>query len=368
MDFSLNETQQMLSDSIARYVTREHADAPAFAPQHWAQFAEMGLLGLTVPERLGGSGGSAVDVACVMEQLGRGCVRTPYAFGAVYAGSLLADAGSESQQDSWLAPLASGESMFACAVHEIEARHDLLPLTTRAARKGDAFVLDGHKSNVWYAEHTSHVIVAARTAGAPTDEQGISLFVLPADAPGLRWRHFPTVDGGCASELMLEQAVAAADQALGPIGGAHTALRMAERRATAALAAESVGLAAVMLDMTIEYARTRKQFGQAIGGFQALQHRMVDMLIEVEQARSLAWFAAASFDAPDVAAQDRAVSAAKARAGIAGRKVGQDAIQMHGGMGMTDELALSRYFKRQMAIEQSLGDTAFHVERFSRFE
>lgn len=368
MDFSLNETQQMLSDSISRYTERELAQARGFMPAHWAQFAEMGLLGLTVPESLGGLDGSAVDVACVMEQLGRGCARTPYPFSAVYAGTLLAEAGNAAQHESWLDGLVSGESLFACAVYEIEARHDLLPLTTRAERHSGGYLLHGHKSNIWYAEHASHVIVAARTEGAPGDESGLSLFVLPTDAPGLRWQHFPTVDGGSASELLLENVAATQDQLLGQAGAAYAFIRNAERRAIASLAAEGVGLATVMLDMTVEYARTRKQFDQAIGEFQALQHRMVDMLIEVEQARSLSWFAAASFETPDVQAQDRAVSAAKARIGIAARKLGQEAIQLHGGIGMTDELPLSRYFKRLLAIEQSLGDTAFHVERFSRFE
>lgn len=366
MDFSLNETQQMLSDSIARYTARELAQASGFVPAHWEQLAEMGVLGLSVPESLGGLGGNAVDVACVMEQLGRGCARTPYPFSAVYAGTLLVEAGNNVQHEHWLDAFAAGESRFACAVSEIGARHDLLPLTTRAEPSDGGFVLNGHKSNIWYGEHASHVIVAARTQGAPDDETGLSLFVLPTDAPGLRWRHFPTVDGGSASDLILENATVTQDQLLGPPGEAYAVIRNAERRATAALVAEGVGLAARMLDMTIEYVRNRKQFDQAIGGFQALQHRMVDMLIEVEQARSLSWFAAASFDGSNVA-QDRAVSAAKARIGIAGRKVGQEAIQLHGGIGMTDELPLSRYFKRLLAIEQSLGDTAFHVARFSRF-
>lgn len=368
MDFSLNEMQQMLSDSIARYVSREGASARDFSPARWKQFAAMGLLGLTVSESLGGSGGSAVDAACVMEQLGRGCVRTPYAFSAVYASSLLGDLGDAAQQDRWLTALTSGEAMFACAVYEVEARHDLLPLAARAERQGDGFVLSGHKSNVWYAQHASHVIVAARTEGVAGDAQGLSLFVLPTDAPQLVWRHFPTVDGGCASELTLNKVVATAAQVLGPVGDAHAALSTAERRTTAALAAESVGLSTVMLDMTVEYARTRQQFGQAIGASQALQHRMVDMLIEVEQARSLAWFAATSVDEGDAVAQTRAVSAAKARTGAAGSRVGKDAIQLHGGMGMTDELLLSQYVKRQMAVEQTLGDTAFHVERFARID
>lgn len=368
MDFSLNETQQMLSDSIARYTVRELAQASGFVPAHWEQLAEMGLLSLSVPESLGGLGGNAVDVACVMEQLGRGCARTPYPFSAVYAGTLLIEAGNDVQHEHLLGAFAAGDTMFACAVYETEARHDLLPLSTRAEPCDGGFVLNGHKSNIWYGEHASHVIVAARTQGAPDDETGLSLFVLPTDAPGLCWRHFPTVDGGSASELVLENAAVTLDQLLGPSGEAYVVIRNAERRATASLVAEGVGLAAKMLDMTIEYVRTRKQFNQVIGGFQALQHRMVDMLIEVEQARSLSWYAAASFEATDVLAQDRAVSAAKARVGIAGRKVGQEAIQLHGGIGMTDELPLSRYFKRLLAIEQSLGDTAFHVARFSRFE
>lgn len=366
MDFSLNETQQMLSDSVARYTVRELTQADAFVPAQWEQLAEMGLLGLPLPESLGGLGGNAVDVACVMEQLGRGCARTPYPFSAVYAGTLLAEAGGNARNEHWLSAFSTGDSMFACAVCETDARHDLLPLATRAEPCDGGFLLNGHKSNIWYGEHASHVIVAARTQGAPDDETGLSLLVLPTDAPGLRWRHFPTVDGGSASELVLENAVATTDQLLGPFGEAYAVVRNAERRATASLVAEGVGLAARMLDMTVEYVRNRKQFDQAIGGFQALQHRLVDMLIEVEQARSLSWFAAAALDGSDAVAQDRAVSAAKARMGVAGRKVGQEAIQLHGGIGMTDELPLSRYFKRLLAIEQSLGDTAFHVDRFSR--
>ncbi|MES1264964.1 MAG: acyl-CoA dehydrogenase, partial [Variovorax sp.] len=179
---------------------------------------------------------------------------------------------------------------------------------------------------------------------------------------------FRTVDGGSAAELRLDAVRATPEQLLGPAGQAHAAIRAAERRATAALAAESVGLLAVMHEMTLDYSRQRRQFGQAIGSFQALQHRMVDMLIELEQTRSLAWYAAASLDSPSEPTQQRAVSAAKARAGQAGRLMTQEAIQIHGGMGMTEELPLSRYVRRQLAIEQSLGDTAFHVRRFSRTE
>lgn len=360
MNFAFNETQRMLSESIARYLAREKPRG-GFQQDQWKHFADMGLLGLTVSEDFGGMGGSPIDVAAVMEQLGRGAGCAPYVFGGVMASALL-EFGNETQRHRWLSALATGEELFACAMHENKARHDLLPMTTSAEGQGPGFVLNGTKSNVWHAEHASKVIIAAQHQG------GLTLFVLPTSTPGLQWHHFPTVDGGSASELRLEGVQAGPEHLLGKAGQAHDAIRLAERRATAALAAESVGLMAVMHESTVDYSRQRQQFGQAIGGFQALQHRMVDMLIELEQARSLAWYAAASFDSHDDRVQQRAVSAAKARAGRAGRLVAHEAIQLHGGMGMTEELALARYVRRQLAIEQSLGDTAFHTACFSQID
>lgn len=358
MNFALNETQRMLSDSLARYLERE-ASASGHLASQWSQFAELGVLGLTVPECHGGMGAGAVDTAVVMEQLGRAAACSPYAHAVVLAGTLL-EAGSQEQQAHWLGRLASGEELFACALYEANARHELLPLASRAVREGDSFTLSGAKSGIWHAEHATQVIVAAEHEGS------LALFVLPTDAPGLQWHHFPTVDGGSASELQLDKVRATAAQRLGTGETALPAVRLAERRATAALAAEAVGLMAVVLDSTRDYLRQRQQFGQAIGNFQALQHRVVDMLIELEQARSLTWYAAASLEASPEPVQHRSVSAAKARAGIAGRQLSQEAIQLHGGMGMTEELPLSRYVKRLLAIEHSMGDTAFHIERFSK--
>lgn len=360
MNFALNETQRMLSDSVARYLEHE-ASASGYLASQWSQFAELGVLGLTVAEHHGGMGATAVDTAIVMEQLGRAAASSPYAYAVVLAATLLT-AGSPSQQDHWLGRLASGEEFFTCALYETHARHELLPLATKAERGGDGLVLNGAKSNVWHAEQATQVIVAAQYEGSP------ALFVLPTDTAGLQWHHFPTVDGGSAAELRLDKVRVTAEQRLEAGGTPLPVIRLAERRATAALAAEAVGLMSAILDSTRDYLRQRQQFGQAIGSFQALQHRMVDMLIELEQARSLAWYAAATLDSASDAAQQRAVSAAKARTGRAARLLSQESIQLHGGMGMTEELPLSRYVKRLLAIEHSLGDTAFHLERFSKTE
>jgi len=360
MNFALNETQRMLSDTVARYLARE-VHQEGFQPAHWEKISELGLLGLSISERYGGLGGSAADVAVVMEELGRGGATTPYAYSVVLAAALL-QAGSDAQQERWLADLASGQEHFACALHDAGARHEVLPLSSSAVRRGDSFILSGSKSNVWYGELATQLIVAVQGEGGPM------LFVLPADADGLIWKHFKTVDGGSASELRIVDVCVEADRLLGSSESALKAIGMAERRTTAALAAESVGLMTIMLQNTLDYARQRRQFGVVIGSFQALQHRMVDMLIELEQARSLAWYAAASFDSPSAAFQQRAVAAAKARSGRAGRKISQEAIQLHGGMGMAEEVPLARYVRRQLAIENSFGDTAFHVDQFSRIE
>lgn len=373
MDLSYSEDQTLLADSVARFVRNEYgfetrralaAGDAGFDAANWKAFAELGWLAIPFAEADGGLGGDPVATMVLMEQFGRGLVVEPYVPGILLGGALVAAAGDEAQRRRLLGGLIAGDTHLAFAHGEPEGRYTLAHVATRAEAADGGFALTGRKSVVHNAEAADALIVSARTAGATTDSDGLSLFVVPRGADGLTLRPYRTIDGLRAAEVALDGVAVAPDAVLGAPGGAFPVIEETVDRATAAVCAEAVGIMDVLRETTLEYLKTRKQFGRPLGSFQALQHRAVDMLVACEEARSLVLMATLSLDSPP-AERRRAVSAAKAHIGSAGRKVGQEAVQMHGGMGVTDELKVGHYFKRLTMIDTFFGDAAHHLDRFA---
>jgi alkylation response protein AidB-like acyl-CoA dehydrogenase len=310
-------------------------------------------------------GGDAFDALIVMEAFGRSLVTEPYLATVVLGGGLIADAGSEAQRAEWIPAIAAGEKLLAFAHGEPKARYAASHVETRAKREGSSWRIDGFKSVVLNAQSADALVVSARTAGDIGDRDGISLFLVDRDTPGVKLRPYVTQDGGRAADVTLAGVIVADEGRLGEAGMALPAIEAALDRANAALCAEALGIIDAMNEATLEYLKTRKQFGQAIGRFQALQHRMADMTIKAVEARSMAIVAASAIAETDATQRARHVSAAKAFIGQAARFVGQQAIQLHGAIGVTDELIVSHWFKRLTMINATFGDADFHLARFS---
>jgi pimeloyl-CoA dehydrogenase small subunit len=376
VDFDYSEEQRLLDETVRRLVKDEYefaarkkymAEPQGYSAALWAKYAELGLLGLPFAEEYGGFGGGGIETMIVMEAFGRGLALEPYLATVVLSGGLVAMAGNDAQKSAILPEIAAGNLKLAFAQSERHARYDLGHIETTAKPQGAGFVLNGHKSVVLHGGSAHKLIVSAR-AGAHTKEaSGISLFLVDRDAKGVTVRDYPTVDGLRAADVTLANVAVGGDALLGPRDGALPLIVRAVDRAVAALCAEAVGIMETLNAMTLDYIKTRKQFGVAIGSFQVLQHRMVDMTIAAEQAKSMEVFAAMSIDGSDARERERAVSAAKVQSGLSGRTVGQGAIQLHGGIGMTDEYAAGHYFKRLSTIEHTFGDTDYHLDRFPAF-
>ncbi len=379
MNFILTDEQQMLADTMARFVQDEYGfearrkrlhlaqSAPGYGEAQWRQLAGLGLFALNVPETWGGIGGGAVETLIVMEALGRGLVVEPYLATGVIAARLLAAHGSAAQKDRFLPPIARGELRFALAAFEPQSRYDLHEVRTSAARCGDGWRLDGAKSVVLHGDSADWFIVTARTEAGGSATEGLTLFLVDAKAAGVAVQGFPTIDHQRCADLRFDGVQLAAGCVVGAPGQGLDLADWALDQGLAALAAEAVGCMERLTELTCEHLATRRQFGVAIGSFQALQHRAADMRIALEQARALALAAAAHVLGEDRVQRRRAVSAAKAMAGRSGRYVGQQATQLHGGMGMTDEMPPGHYFKRLTAIDMSWGNSEHHVERFGDF-
>ncbi|AKJ30554.1 acyl-CoA dehydrogenase family protein [Caldimonas brevitalea] len=374
MNFNLTEEQQLLDDTVRRFVAKEYGleqrravmnSASGWSREVWGQLADMGLLALHVPEAHGGLDAGAVETLVVMQALGQGLALEPFLASAVIATELLRSTGDDAQQAAWLPALASGERVAVLAHDEAPARGIDLHVDTRAHRTGDGYVLNGHKSVVLHAGAADVLLVSARTHGEADQADGVSLFLVPRDTPSVVLREYRTVDGQRAADVQLNGTYVAASGRLGAEGGAWPAIQRALDIGLAALCAEAVGVIKAVVDATIEYLQTRKQFGQPIGRFQALQHRAADLLMHYEQAKSMSIYAAVRCRHDDAAERAKALSAAKVVIGRACRFVSQQAVQLHGGMGVTDELVVSHQFKRLMAIELSLGDTDAHLQRYS---
>jgi alkylation response protein AidB-like acyl-CoA dehydrogenase len=375
MNFDYSEEQQLLAATVRRFIEKQYdfdareqiiASADGCSGSVWSALADIGLLGLPLPADAGGFGGGAVDLLGVMEAFGEALVVEPY-LSTLLAARLVARAGSATQQQALLPRVVAGQLKLSFAHGERAARYDLRHVATRARREGNAYVLDGDKCVVLHAPCADLLVVSARTTGNDTDADGISLFLVDAHAPGLAQNAYRTIDGMPAADIKLRGARVDADALLGREGDALTLVEATTDFAIALLCAEAVGAIKYANDATLEYLKTRKQFGVPIGAFQALQHRMVDMVISGEQARSMASLACAKVDSEhDPVERKRIVSAAKIRIADACRHVAQESVQLHGGMGMTDEMKVSHTFRRLTMIAQQFGDADHHLERFAR--
>ncbi len=373
MDFSLSTEQQLLKDSVERFVQDDYpferrreivASDEGFSAEVWATFAELGWLGIPFAEDLGGSAGSPVETLIVMEAIGRGLLVEPYLASVVLGGGIVDAGGDSAQKEALLPPLIQGELRLALAYAEPQSRFDLNDVGLSARTQDGGYVLEGHKCVVFHAAAAHRIVVSARTSGEKRDRDGITLFIVDGAAEGLSRRDYPTVDGLRASDLTFAGVRLSADAVVGEVDGGLPLLELVIDRATAAVCAEALGAMDVLLRATGEYLRTRQQFGRPIGDFQVLQHRMVDMFMECEQSRSMTYMATLKLDAPEPE-RKKAVSAAKVHIGKAGRFVGQQAVQLHGGMGMTDELNVSHYFKRLTMIDTLFGNADHHLDRFA---
>jgi alkylation response protein AidB-like acyl-CoA dehydrogenase len=374
VDFRYTEEQLALQDTLRRWIARdygfEHRRALAGSPlgysaEGWASYADLGLLALPFPEEFGGLGGNAVDVMAVMEQVGEGLLLEPYLSSVVLCGGLLRDAASKSLAGSLLPQIAAGKLQIALAAYESAGRYDLAHVACTAQKAGNVWRLRGHKAVVLDAPSANYLLVSARNGGSTTDANGVTLFLVKRDAPGLSVIAYPTQSGSRAADVQLDDVTVDEDAVIGVPGEALGVLERAVDRARAALCAEALGIVTALNHATLSYLKSRKQFGVPIGTFQALQHRMADLYIAGEQIRSMAIVAAVNADKEDPVARQRAISGAKAYVGQASRFVGQQAVQLHGAMGIVDEHIVSHYFKRLTIIDLTFGDADYHLARYS---
>ena len=373
MDFSFSDEQTLLQESVSRFITNDygfesrqkHSRSDAgYSLENWETFAELGWLGVPFSENHGGFGGGAVETMLMMEEFGKGLVVEPYLATVVACGSALNGFGSEDQKSSFIPEIIDGSKLWALAFAEPQGRFNLADLTTTATANNGSYLLSGHKSVVINGPNANFFIVSVRTSGEQRDETGVSLFIIPSNAKGLSRRDYPTVDGQRASELILDNVELDEANRLGEEGQGLNILQQAIDFATLAIGSEAVGCMEVLYKDTVEYCKNREQFGQPIGKFQVLQHRMVDMFMEHEQSKSLMFMAAMRWDEGYGAEAQKAVSAFKVQVGKSGKFVGQSAVQLHGGMGMTDELNIGHYFKRLTIIDTMFGNVDHHLKRF----
>ncbi|WP_019938267.1 acyl-CoA dehydrogenase family protein [Bordetella sp. FB-8] len=371
MNFEHTQDRRMLADTLNRFISEQYGietrnriayGDEGYRPALYAQFAELGVIGALFPEAQGGLGGHGFDISVVFECLGRGLVAEPM-LGALVVGQALVLAGTAAQKTR-LDEIAAGDCIAALAHDEPGGHYELENVAASARWDGAGWVIDGAKGVVGFGAQADLLLVSARTSGQAGDAAGISLFLVPGDAAGLSRRDYRRFEGGRAAELVFTAVKIGADALLGKEGEGCTLLERLSGYALLALCAEAVGAMDVAKDQTLAYLRTRKQFGVPIGSFQALQHRMADMLLEVEQARSAVINAAAAIDLDDRVARERALSAAKHSIGRIGTLVAQECIQLHGGIGMTWELPMAHYAKRLIMIDHQFGDEDHHLARF----
>jgi pimeloyl-CoA dehydrogenase small subunit len=370
MDFALSDEQLLLQNSVERLFADRYAfdarkryaqESGGYSHDLWARYAELGLLGLPFAENNGGSAGGPVETMIVMEEIGKALALEPYLATVVLAGGLLRLGGGEALQAELIPRIAAGDLTLSFAHAERQSRYDLADVATAARRDGGAYILDGAKSLVLHGDSAEKFIVSARLSGARNDREGLGLFLVDADAPGVSTRGYGTVDGLRAAEVTLSNVRVPAGSVIGEPGAAFPLIERVADAAIAALCAEAVGAMAAMHETTVDYMKTRKQFGLTIGSFQALQHRAAEMLVALEQARSMAMLATMMADADDARERRAAISAAKVQIGRSGRLLGQAAIQIHGGIGMTMEAKVGHYFKRVTTIDTLFGDADHHL-------
>jgi alkylation response protein AidB-like acyl-CoA dehydrogenase len=373
MDFSYNEIQAMLDDSVEKFIANDYdfetrqkcaASERGYSPEIWRTFAELGWTSVPFSEDDGGFGGGPADLMILMLRFGKGIVVEPYLANIVLAGGILRRAASNEQKEKWLHPIIAGDLQSGLAYAEPQSRYDIADIRTTATADGEGWVLNGNKGVVFNGGNAELLIITARTAGAQNDADGITLFAVPAESDGLRIRSYPTVDGQQAAEISLDNVAVDAASVIGEPGKGFAVLDATIDEATLAVCAEAVGIMQIMTDKTVEYSKDRMQFGVPIGSFQALQHRMVDMFTDCEQSYSLLLWATMLAEQGDAGAK-RAISSIKYQVGTVGRRVGQEAVQIHGGMGVSWEVDIAHYFKRLTTIDQIFGNADWHLDRLA---
>ena len=374
MDFEPSDDQRLLVESVSKMLADNYSFAqrktyqamPAgYSPDIWRQFAELGLLGLPFAEEYGGYGGGPQEVMLVMQAMGRALVLEPYLSTVVLCGTAIKAAGTADQKATLLTAIAEGSLKLSFAHGERQARYDLNDVITSAKRDGDGWILDGSKTVVAHGEAADKFIVSARTSGDRHDEDGVTLFIVDGAAQGVARRGYTSRDDTRAADISLSNVRVSAGDVLGPVGGGLAIVRTVVETGIAATAAETVGAMEALNEMTLEYSKTRVQFGQTIGSYQVVQHRLADMFMSQEQGRSMAMLATMALENDDTEQRTRDLAMAKVGVGQAGRYVSQSAVQMHGGIGMTEELAVGHYFRRCMVIERLWGDPAFYLQKLA---
>ena len=373
MDFTFNEEQSLIQDQVDQFVQKEYDwetrqslsnSELGFGEDNWKKFAELGWLGISVSEDSGGFGGSAIESMLIMEAFGKGLVVEPFLETVIMAGGLIDDHGSDQQKSSFLEPAIAGEMHLALAYAEPQSRFNLSDVVTEAKADGDNFIINGYKSVVMNGPSADQIIVSARTSGTQLDENGISLFIIDTNASGLDKTNYKTVDGRRASDITFENVSVSKENLIGDQDKGFEILDSAIDKAILAISAEAVGAMEVLYKTTVEYTKTREQFGTAIGKFQVLQHRMVDMFMEYEQCKSLLYMATMKHEEKAEDAK-KAISGLKYQVGKAGKFIGQQAVQLHGGMGVTDELNVGHYFKRLTTVGTIFGNTDYHLKKYT---
>jgi hypothetical protein len=374
MDFNFTDEQQLLADTVRRFARESYSfearreilrSGDGWSREVWSELANLGLTALNVPEQYGGLGAGPVETMLVMNALGEALVLEPFLASAVLTPALLASLKDEKASAELLPDIASGERIVVLAHQEPTSRGDLQQVTTRAEKSGDEFILDGHKAVIAHAPTADELLVTARTSGKHGDAEGISIFRVDPRAAGVTLKSYRAMDGQPTGDVILKQVRVSSNARIGTPDTAFEAIESAHHIASSALCAEAVGIMKAVIATTVEYTRSRKQFGQPIAKFQVLQHRMADMFIQGEQATSMSYLAAIKCVDADINERRRALAAAKVVIGQAGRFIAQQAVQLHGGMGMTDEMMVSHYFKRLTAIDLTWGDSDHHLARFA---
>lgn len=377
MDFDLSEEQRLLKDSVERLLkdqygfearTKHGSGNSGFSEKMWNQYAELGLLALPFAEDDGGIGGGATETMIVMEAFGKALILEPFFATVILAGGVLRHAASADQKAALIPGIVEGSLRMALACAEPQGRYDLFDVETTARKDGDGWVIDGKKALVLHGDSAHKLIVSARTSGDSRDEDGISLFIVDADAQGVSPIGYPTQDGLRAAEIAFQSVKVGADALIGKEGSAWPVIARVSDEAVAALCAEAVGCFEKMHELTLDYLKTRSQFGTTIGSFQALQHRAVDMFVELEQSRSMTMYASMLASGDDAVERARAVSAAKVQVGESAKVIGRESIQLHGGVGMTMEYAIGHYFKRTTMIDILFGDANHHLKRLAAMD
>lgn len=368
MDFNLTQEQAQFSDAVRRWIDKAYgfearqaiiASENGWSQDIWQQLSDLGLMALSVPESCGGLGGSVVDLMVAVQALGHGLVVEPYLATVIGASCL-----DEQRHAAILESVAGGQVRLACALGERQSRYECNNVKTWAAQENDAFRIDGEKTVVVHAAQANYLIVSARVSGGQRDTAGLGLFLVPVDLPGVTVREYRTIDGQRAADVVFDRVLLPPDAAIGRPGEAWASIERLTDLGASLLCAEAVGAMDKLHGLTLDYLKTRQQFGVPLGKFQVLQHRMADMFMQLELARSMSMLAAARMDEGDAHERRKAVSAAKNKVGRAMRYVGQQAVQLHGGMGVTNELPAAHYFKRLTMIEVAFGDTDHHLQRF----